>query len=550
MMSQQTNCPLCGQAVDRLIYGFHRAEEDAVLQQISKQYPQWRQENGACSRCVDYYHTEILQEKRLIPEIGPHFPVRTVDDYLVIPTPLRMQAHPQITGRGITICMIDSGFYPHPDLLRPRQRILKVVDITQSGSSPVYFAKPHPESWHGTMTTVVCAGNGFLSGGLYRGIASQASLVLLKVQNEEGISGENIAKAIRWAIAHRQEYNIRIINLSVTDDWAISYKSSEVDQAAEEAINAGMVVVAAAGNDPNQPIKPPANAPNVITVGGVNDHNTLGFHETTAYHSAYGTTVDAYLKPEIIAPAIWIAAPILPETPEQAEARTLFKILNSPTEKIREVLHSELPKTNLPPDLLEEQSTVAIQTAVKDRIAAAKYISSHYLHADGTSFAAPITASIVAQMLEVNPKLTPALVREFIFSTAQMLPHIDSIHQGYGVVNAHAAVEKARLENHHFSLEHQNSPQIDYRRKKIYFYYHSHSANEVRLTGDFLAWSPNGVLFQKESSGRWKCEIALLPPGSYTYKFWVDKKRWISDPRNPFRMPDDFNGFNSSFEII
>ena len=70
-----------------------------------------------CSRCVDYYHTAIIREQRILPQIGPHFPVKSADDFIILPTPLRVDAHPRYTGKGITICFIDSGFYPHPDLV-------------------------------------------------------------------------------------------------------------------------------------------------------------------------------------------------------------------------------------------------------------------------------------------------------------------------------------------------------------------------------------------------------------------------------------------------
>ena len=67
----------------------------------------------------------------------------------------------------VTICFIDSGFYAHPDLTAYRNRIKKIIDVTKPEVSPT-GSEIFDGAWHGTMTTVVCAGDGYLSKGLYR----------------------------------------------------------------------------------------------------------------------------------------------------------------------------------------------------------------------------------------------------------------------------------------------------------------------------------------------------------------------------------------------
>jgi serine protease AprX len=124
-------CPLCNDAVDKLLYRFHIDSERSVLDKIKEQNPGWSLNDGVCGRCVDYYHTAIVIEQRILPEIGPHFPVKSADDFVILPTPLRVDAHPRYTGKGITICFIDSGFYPHPDLVANSNRIKKIIDITE-----------------------------------------------------------------------------------------------------------------------------------------------------------------------------------------------------------------------------------------------------------------------------------------------------------------------------------------------------------------------------------------------------------------------------------
>jgi serine protease AprX len=111
-------------------------------------------------------------------------------------------------------------------------------------------------------------------------------------------------------------YNIKIVNMSLGADEAVSHTQSEIDVLCEAMIEEGVSVVAAAGNAENGTIKPPANALNVIAGGGTDDENQLrGRYKP--YHSAYGKTVDNLMNPEMLAHAIWIAAPVLPCTKEE-----------------------------------------------------------------------------------------------------------------------------------------------------------------------------------------------------------------------------------------
>ena len=123
-------CPLCSDPVDKLLYRYHLDGERNALKKIKLHNPEWTENDGACSRCLDYYQTEVIMRQRMLPEIGPHFPVRSVDDFIILPSGLRLDADQRFTGKGITICFIDSGFCMHPDLTAYRNRIKKFVDIT------------------------------------------------------------------------------------------------------------------------------------------------------------------------------------------------------------------------------------------------------------------------------------------------------------------------------------------------------------------------------------------------------------------------------------
>ena len=105
----------------------------------------------------------------------------------VLPTPLRLGVNEQMAGRDVTIAFLDSGFYPHPDLTRPENRVLHYVNTARGHCSEDEFHTPDQSSWHGTMTSVVAAGNGYLSGGCGRGIASEANVMPVKVRGDQGI---------------------------------------------------------------------------------------------------------------------------------------------------------------------------------------------------------------------------------------------------------------------------------------------------------------------------------------------------------------------------
>lgn len=134
--------------------------------------------------------------------------------FAVIPIVSRVDGDPALTGDGVTIAFLDSGFYPHPDLIEPTNRILKYVDIDRPGGLDPN-RPPEGSDWHGTQTAVVAAGNGHLSGGIYRGIASGASLVLVKVGERGRITEASIARGLEWVIENRERHRIRVVSISL-----------------------------------------------------------------------------------------------------------------------------------------------------------------------------------------------------------------------------------------------------------------------------------------------------------------------------------------------
>ena len=203
-------------------------------------------------------------------------------------------------------------------------------------------------------------------------------------------------------------------------------------------------------------------------------------------------------------------------------------------------------KAELPEDL-RFADAVAIRRFVEDALAQEKIVASHYQHVDGTSFAAPIVTSIVAQMIEANSELTPGSVKNILISTADRIANAPAIRQGYGVVNARRAVELAKQENHTLNIVGCSPPRVQ--NGHLVVVYHDDVANSVSIAGDFNQWNIDALPLQKDPSGLWLGEVGTLAPGRYHYKFIVDGTRWIEDPSNGMKMPDGFGGLNSLLVI-
>ena len=463
--------------------------------------------------------------------------------FAVLPTPDRLKVDASITGAGITIALLDSGFYPHPDLTQPSNRILAFHDST--GTTPAILSLDDPRSWawHGTQTSVVAAGNGTLSDGVYKGLAPKANLVLVRASGGSRDTETSILRGIEWVLQNRERYGIRVVSISIGTGPNPNYRDSPVDLAATELVRNGVVVCAAVGNqgcgpDPNP--GPPATSPDVISVGGYNDRNELGNNSPDLYCSSYGTTERGIVKPEIIAPAIWVAAPILPGTDFERKADALSRMASAPDYLLKSLVREFGAIAEIPSEAADRPVS-EIRSMVDERLQRNKIIATHYQHVDGTSFASPITAAVVAQMLEVNPALTPGAVKHILLSTAQRLRGAQAIRQGFGMLNPAAALAAARREVHPFNEEAFSPPRLE--GAKLRFRFHSHEASRVTLAGDFNGWDARGTRFLEDLHGEWNAEIEAPAPGRYRYKFVID------DPSNGVKEPDGFGGFNSVVEV-
>lgn len=199
-------------------------------------------------------------------------------------------------------------------------------------------------------------------------------------------------------------------------------------------------------------------------------------------------------------------------------------------------------KCGLSQDILNLEKTDARNVVIYN-LQKRKIVATHYQHVDGTSFAAPITASVIAQMLEANPNLSPQAVKNILISTASKLTHQPRIRQGFGILNARLAVEQALQETHFFDHKNYTPPRIE--GEKIVFCYHDDFAESVSLAGDFNDWKTGETNFKKCKDGVWRAEINCQPGGKYSYKFFINRESWTEDASHGLKEEDGFGGFNS-----
>jgi len=220
-----------------------------------------------------------------------------------------------LDGAGIGVAVIDSGVTPwHDDLLDPvanTQRVTQFVDLVNGISTP------YDDYGHGTHVAGIIAGNGFDSDGARAGVAPAATLLVVKVLDGTGHGRiSDMIAAFDYVVAHKSDFNIRVVNLSVATGVYESYDTDPLTVAARRVVDAGIVVVASAGNGGrNQQgdtqygsITAPGNAPWVLTVGASSHMGTIDRADDTiaAFSSRGPSPVDHHAKPDLVAPGVGI----------------------------------------------------------------------------------------------------------------------------------------------------------------------------------------------------------------------------------------------------
>ncbi len=312
-------------------------------------------------------------------------------------------------GSGVGVAVIDSGVAPAHDDLGDGigQRVDRFVDFV-NGATTAY-----DDYGHGTHVAGIIAGNGFDSDGARSGVAPGARLTVLKVLDDSGLGHiSDVIAAIDYAVENKDALNIRVINVSVAAGVYESYNTDPLTLAAQRAVRAGIVVVAAAGNGGRSAdghtqrgaITAPGNAPWVLTVGASSHMGTADRSDDTvaAFSSRGPSAIDYAAKPDLVAPGVGIESLSNPQS--------AFYITRAPY-----LLPGTIATSYLP-----------------------------YLSLSGTSMSAPVVTGTVALMLQANPSLTPNEVKAILQYTAQFYRGYDRLTEGAGFLNAKGAVELAR----------------------------------------------------------------------------------------------------------
>jgi len=356
-------------------------------------------------------------------------------------------------GEGVTIAVIDTGIYPHPDLITPNNRIIGFVDFVNGKKIP------YDDGGHGTHVAGDAAGSGMMSDGLYRGPAPKANLIGLKaLAGKGGGKTSDVIKSIEWCIRNKDKHNIRIINMSLGHTADVEYWNDPTNQAVKKAFEAGIVVVAAAGNEGPDPktIGAPGDCPYAISVGAADDNNTrTPLDDTITDFSSRGPTPGGLMKPDIVAPGEAIISTYSPGT-ESSNIRcdrlqdTLKWLASMPDEALMRVPDASLKLYGFADSTIErwKSSPKQARREIKRIFEATKsspMVDNTYVGMPGTSMAAPIVSGVVAQMLSANPDLKPYEVMEILKMTADKMKDLKPEEQGKGMVDPNEAIEKSLM---------------------------------------------------------------------------------------------------------
>jgi subtilisin family serine protease len=215
---------------------------------------------------------------------------------------------------------------------------------------------------------------------------------------------------ILWVIAHKDEYNIRVLNLSLGSNPVAPADFDPIARAVELAWKNGITVVCAAGNEGEfgpGGILSPGNSPYVITVGATDTRQTASLDDdAVTYYSSVGPTLwDEYAKPDLVAPGNRLIS---------------LRVKDS-------YIDTEFP-----------QNLIAVASYAPD---APEGTEPSYLMLSGSSTSAPVGAGVAALMLGEDPSLSPDDVKVRMMGTAKALPDAKPYQQGAGLIDAAGALE-------------------------------------------------------------------------------------------------------------
>ena len=324
-----------------------------------------------------------------------------------------------IDGSGIGVAILDSGIdanHAQFSATSTGSRIVASVDLTGENRIDDPYG-------HGTFVAAAAAG-GAGAGAEYTGIAPGVSLLNVRVLNSAGQgTTETVLAGLDWVATHARQYNIRIVNMSLGTRAIESYKYDALCRSVRALVNSGILVFVAAGNEGKDAsgqkiygsIHSPGIEPSAFTIGASNTFQTDGrLDDSVATYSSRGPTRsqwidsdgiihhDNLLKPDLVAPGNNLVF---------AQAENNLIVTSNPS------LNASSNGT-----LVDEEG------------------DANERNFRGCN---PIAAGAAALMLQLNPKLTPNMVKAFMEYTAQKLNGFGTLEQGAGVLNIEGAMRLA-----------------------------------------------------------------------------------------------------------
>ena len=328
-----------------------------------------------------------LENDPEVAHVSVDHPVHAMDEYTNAAINASTAWTSGYTGAAIGIAVIDSGINNNYDFFTATTDtgFVRVRYHEDFSGTANYMGNPlvADNYGHGTHVAGIIAGDGYMSGGAYKGVAPGAYLIDLRALDQNGIGTDSsVIAAIQEAIALKSSQNIKIINLSLGRGISESYANDPLCQAVESAWKAGIVVVVAAGNygrisvngsNGYGTVAAPGNDPFVITVGAMKSMDTLTRtdDQIASYSSKGPTTYDHIVKPDIVAPG----------------------------NEVVSIGANGTLKSLYPGNILSGYS-------------------GNYFSLSGTSMATPAVTGAVALLLQQTPNLTPDQIKARLMKTA------------------------------------------------------------------------------------------------------------------------------------
>ena len=314
-----------------------------------------------------------------------------------------------VSGRGVTVAVLDTGVDgTHGDLSGRVVQNLKLADTQSLGVGFNYpvaapsLANTDQAYGHGTFVAGVIAGNGQQSGGKYAGVAPNANILGLSAGDASLLF---ILSGLDYILTNGPAFNVRVVNCSFSANTVFDV-NDPVNIATRMLTDNGVNVVFSAGNtgSGSESLNPYSVAPWVISTGATDDQGRL------AAFSSRGEFGSPLFRPTLVAPGVNTVS---------LRASTLAAVTTVDGLAAND---AQLSPTEVP----------------------------YYTTGNGTSFSAPQVAGVIALMLEANPRLTPAQIRDILQRTATPLPPYYEYEVGAGMLNAPAAVLEAAFPQRRF----------------------------------------------------------------------------------------------------